>query len=94
MHAPSVVPPSLLPVGSGQAAPGAPRRASLAVMPFVAPDEALAGGFHDVHETLFTILVVVVLLHVAAALWHHVFRGDATLARMLPRGWIQEGHDR
>lgn len=62
-----------------------------AVPKLVAPDEALAGGFHDVHETLFIILVAVVLLHVAAALWHHVFRGDATLARMLPRGWIREG---
>ena len=61
-----------------------------AVPKLVAPDEALAGEFHDIHETLFTILIAVVLLHVAAALWHHVFRGDATLARMLPRGWIRE----
>lgn len=66
----------------------------VAVPKLVAPDEALAGEFHDIHETLFIILAAVVLLHVAAALWHHVFRGDATLARMLPRGWIQEGHDR
>ena len=36
------------------------------------------------------LLIGLVLLHVAAALWHHVFRGDATLARMLPRGWIRE----
>lgn len=56
----------------------------------VAPDEALAGGLHEVHETLFTILVIVVLLHVAAAVWHHVFRRDATLARMLPRDWTRE----
>lgn len=62
-----------------------------AVPKLVAPDEALAGEFHDIHETLFIILIAVVLLHVAAALWHHVFRGDATLARMLPRGWIREG---
>lgn len=66
-----------------------------AVPKLVAPDEALAGELHDIHETLFTILVAVVLLHVAAAVWHHVFRGDATLARMLPRGWIREdtAHD-
>ncbi|HEU4814404.1 MAG TPA: cytochrome b [Xanthomonadaceae bacterium] len=57
----------------------------------VGPDEALAGDLHDLHETLFTLLVVVVLAHVAAALWHHLFRGDATLARMLPRGWVDEG---
>ena len=62
-----------------------------AVPKLVGPDEALAGALHDVHETLFAVLVVVVLAHVAAALWHHLFRGDATLARMLPRGWLDEG---
>lgn len=62
-----------------------------AVPKLVAPDEGLADTLHDLHETLFMLLVAVVLLHVAAALWHHVFRGDATLARMLPRGWVREG---
>ncbi|HET8818212.1 MAG TPA: cytochrome b [Xanthomonadaceae bacterium] len=62
-----------------------------AVPRLVAPDEALAGRFHDIHETAFIVLVSVVVLHVAAALWHHVFRGDATFARMLPRGWIRPG---
>lgn len=62
-----------------------------AVPKLVGPDEDLAGDLHDLHEGLFTVLVVVVLAHVAAALWHHLFRGDATLARMLPRGWLDAG---
>ncbi len=62
-----------------------------AVPKLVGPDEGLAGTLHDLHETLFVVLAVVVLAHVAAALWHHLFRGDATLARMLPRGWLDEG---
>ena len=67
----------------------------VAVPKLVAPDEHLAGDMHDLHETLFLVLVALVLAHVAAALWHHVFRNDATLARMLPRGWLDEGgrHD-
>lgn len=36
------------------------------------------------HELLFWVLVVLVLAHAAAALYHHVFQNDATLRRMLP----------
>ena len=36
------------------------------------------------HEWMFWALVVVVLAHAAAAIWHHLFQQDATLARMLP----------
>ena len=64
-----------------------------AVPKLVGADEDLADDLHDLHEDLFAILVVVALLHVAAAVWHHVFRGDATLARMLPRGWLRVGSD-
>ncbi|GAB3728822.1 cytochrome b [Luteimonas pelagia] len=53
------------------------------------PDEALADDAHDLHETLFLVLLGVVALHVLAAFYHHLFRGDATLARMLPRGWLR-----
>lgn len=45
----------------------------------------------EVHEWLFWLLVVVVLAHAAAALYHHLFQRDATLARMLPRGWLRVG---
>ncbi len=36
------------------------------------------------HELLFWALVVLVLAHAGAALYHHLFQGDATLTRMLP----------
>lgn len=41
------------------------------------------------HETLFWVLVVLALVHAAAALYHHLFQRDATLVRMLPRGWLR-----
>lgn len=43
----------------------------------------------DTHEWLFWTLVALALVHAAAAVWHHVFRQDETLARMLPRGWLR-----
>ena len=56
---------------------------------------ALTGRDHDlheltesVHEALFWALIVLALVHAGAALYHHLFQRDATLARMLPRGWV------
>lgn len=46
---------------------------------------ALAKGWH---EALFWSLVVLAIGHAFAAVWHHLFQHDATLARMLPRGWL------
>ena len=43
----------------------------------------------NVHELLFWTLVGLALLHAAAALYHHIFQRDDTLARMLPRGWLR-----
>ncbi len=37
-----------------------------------------------IHETLAYLAAAIVLLHVAAALWHHVIRKDVTLQRMMP----------
>ena len=51
----------------------------------VAPDEPLADAAHDAHELLFWVLVVLVVAHVGAALYHHLFLRDATLSRMLPQ---------
>lgn len=51
----------------------------------IAADEALYDLTREVHEWLFWLLVVLALVHVFAALWHHLFLGDATLSRMLPR---------
>jgi cytochrome b561 len=51
-----------------------------------APDEALAQLAGRVHLVLWIVLVVLVAVHVAAALWHHYVRRDDVLARMLPFG--------
>ena len=49
------------------------------------PNEWLADRARDAHELLFLLLVALVVLHAAAALWHHLIVRDETLARMLPR---------
>ncbi|WP_394001167.1 cytochrome b [Luteimonas sp. WGS1318] len=54
-------------------------------------DPALRVTARDLHEALFWGLVAVTLLHAAAALYHHAVLRDATLARMLPRGWLRVG---
>lgn len=54
-----------------------------------ARDEALHALAVASHEVLFWALAVLVVMHAAAALYHHLFLGDATLARMLPRGWLR-----
>lgn len=57
---------------------------------------ALTGRDHDlhelaeeIHELLFWTMVALVVAHAAAAFYHHLFQRDATLARMLPRGWLR-----
>ena len=62
-----------------------------AVPKLVGPDEDLADDLHDLHEDLFSVLVVVASAHIAAEQVVPERRGDATLARMLPRGWVDEG---
>ena len=52
-------------------------------------DEALHALATSTHEWLFWGLAVLVLAHAGAAIFHHLFQGDATLARMLPRGWLR-----
>jgi cytochrome b561 len=54
----------------------------------VAPNESISDFAHEAHEWLFWVLVVLVAAHVAAAFYHHLFQRDATLTRMLPRGWV------
>jgi cytochrome b561 len=51
------------------------------------PDAGLGEIFEFWHSQLVTLLLVLVCIHVAAALWHHFFRRDATLKRML------DGHE-
>jgi cytochrome b561 len=38
---------------------------------------------------LFWTLIVLALVHAAAAIYHHLFQRDETLARMLPRNWLR-----
>jgi cytochrome b561 len=47
-------------------------------------DETLVKFFHPGHRYLAWTLLALVGLHVAAALWHHAIKRDATLWRMLP----------
>jgi len=51
--------------------------------------ESLHAISTTVHETLFWTLAVLALVHAAAAIYHHLFQRDATLARMLPRNWLR-----
>ncbi len=55
----------------------------------VAPDERIRAIAHGIHEWGLYVLIVLVAMHAGAALYHHIFQGDATLARMLPRGWLR-----
>lgn len=50
----------------------------------VAPDRDLKHLFEEIHETLAATLIVLALLHVAAALKHHFMDRDGLLQRMLP----------
>ena len=54
-----------------------------------ARDQTLRAVATGVHEFLFWTLIVLALVHAAAAIYHHVSRHDATLARMLPRNWLR-----
>ncbi len=53
-----------------------------------APDAQLRALSHFVHEWGFWLLIAIVLIHAGAAVYHHLFQRDATLSRMLPRGWL------
>ncbi|NSZ62788.1 cytochrome b [Agrobacterium tumefaciens] len=52
-------------------------------LPMAISDQAEA-FWTEVHATLAYLAAVIVLLHVAAALWHHFIRKDPTLRRMIP----------
>lgn len=54
----------------------------------VGKDKALAEVFEELHEGSVNLLVTLVALHAAAALYHHHVRGDGVLARMVP--WLRK----
>lgn len=52
--------------------------------PLLGPDRALAGQIREFHETVATLGLLLIAVHVAAALWHHYVVKDGTLMRMVP----------
>ncbi|MFS8064282.1 MAG: cytochrome b [Luteimonas sp.] len=55
----------------------------IVVPALLAPDKPLAHQLEDLHGTIGEIFYWVIGLHVLAALYHHVWRRDDTLRRML-----------
>ena len=55
----------------------------LAVPALLAPDEGLAHQLEDLHGTIGEIFYWVIGLHILAAVYHHWWRRDDTLRRML-----------
>lgn len=53
----------------------------------VGKDKALAEVFKELHEGSVNLLVTLVVLHAAAALYHQHVRQDGVLARMVP--WLR-----
>lgn len=50
----------------------------------IAPNEGLGENLEEIHETVGTVGYFLIGLHALAALYHHYFRHDDTLKRMLP----------
>ncbi len=50
---------------------------------FTSPDKAAAAAYEDRHILFAYILLALIVLHVAAALWHHFARRDRVTSRML-----------
>ncbi len=48
------------------------------------PNKALNNFFHGAHEIMAWLIIVFVLVHILAALWHHFVAKDNILRRMLP----------
>jgi cytochrome b561 len=56
------------------------------IPPLIGADRALARSIKGIHSLLGNIMLVLVGLHVLAALRHHFILRDAVLRRMLPFG--------
>ena len=61
-----------------------PRIASAPAL--IGKDRPLAKQLLEVHETVGLVLLGLIALHAAAALYHHFWRRDDTLEAMLPQG--------
>ncbi len=53
-------------------------------IPYLPVGTAAGDAGHESHEVLAFLMAGLVVLHVAAALWHHFARRNATLSRMIP----------
>jgi cytochrome b561 len=53
--------------------------------PIIDKNEALSTPLFTLHRWVGWLVIVLVLIHVGAALYHHFIRGDTVLQRMLPR---------
>jgi cytochrome b561 len=60
---------------------------ALVGLPLLEKSESLAKQLHEAHGMIFLAILALVLIHAAAALWHHYIRHDATLGRMVP--WLR-----
>jgi cytochrome b561 len=49
---------------------------------FTSPDKVAAGFYEDRHIWFAYVLLALIVLHVAAALWHHFGKRDRVLSRM------------
>lgn len=56
----------------------------LFAIPYLPVSPGTADFGHEAHEILGYLMTALVLLHIAAALRHHLVRRDVTLVRMLP----------
>jgi cytochrome b561 len=50
---------------------------------FTSPDKAAAGFYEDWHIYIAYVLLALIVLHLAAVLWHHFIKRDRVAARML-----------
>lgn len=53
----------------------------------VGHDNATQGLYHELHEITATLMLVLFIVHVGAALKHHMIDKDATMRRMVP--WMK-----
>ena len=50
---------------------------------FTSPDKAAAQAWEDRHIFFAYVLLALIVIHLAATLWHHFVRGDRVAARMV-----------
>jgi cytochrome b561 len=50
---------------------------------FTSPDKAAAGFYEDWHIYMAYTLLALIVIHTAAAVWHHFIKRDRVAARMV-----------